>query len=58
MFLNTYKQHYNEALFMFTIFVSMFRPRSIYVVSMLLTLTWLKNVNNFQIVKVHARGVA
>ena len=43
---------------MFTILVSMFRPRSIYVVSMSLTLTWLKNVNNFQIVKVHARGVA
>ena len=58
MLLNTYKQHFTEALFMFTIFVSMFRPSATYVVSMLLTLTWMRNVNNFRIVKVRARGVA
>ena len=32
--LNTYKYHDIERLFMFIIFVSMFRPRSIYAISM------------------------
>ena len=33
MVLNAYKYHHSEALFIFTTFVSLSRPRSIYVVS-------------------------
>ena len=58
MLLNTFKQHHTDTPFVFTLFVSMSRLRSIYVVSMLLTLTWMKNVNNFYIVKVQASDVA
>ena len=32
--LNTYKDHHSEILFICTMFVFMFRPRSIYIVSM------------------------
>ena len=53
MLLNTFLQDHTETPFVFTLFVSMSRLRlvsvsmSIYTVSMLLTLTWIKSVNNF-----------
>ena len=47
MLLNTFLQDHTETPFVFTLFVSMSRLRSIYAVSMLLTLTWIKSVNNF-----------
>ena len=53
MLLNTYNHHYAETYFIFSIFMVMSRPRSIYVVSMLSIFLFSASFSLSLIIKSH-----